>query len=108
MSISEEKVIDFITIDHKTGDVFLSISDHLPWDDMESDHLAYLAKKLESYLAFVESGELNRRYPGYEDRKVVINLVQKYTAPENIDTKLNQIKELIGDSNISFQWGGID
>ena len=86
----------------------MSISDHLPWDGLEIDHLAHLAKKLESYLAFVESGELNRRYPGYEDRKVVINLVQKYAAPANITNKLNQTKEVIGEAGISFQWGGID
>lgn len=53
MSIEETEVIDFIGIDKEQGEVSLTISDHLEWDD---NHLFILQKKLNSYISFIESG----------------------------------------------------
>ena len=52
-SIDQTDKIDFVTIEYKTGDVLLSISDHLSWDQDEGEHLLMLQAKLNTYLAFV-------------------------------------------------------
>lgn len=61
MSVENTQVIDLIGFEESTGKVILTIADHLPWDD--SEHLPLLQKKLISYLAFIESGEIYESYP---------------------------------------------
>ena len=57
MSVEEPAKIDFAAFDPKAGEVRLIISDHLDWTE-EGEHLLLLQSKLNSYLAFVESGEI--------------------------------------------------
>jgi len=58
MSIEQADKIDFVNIEDKTGDVLLSISDHLSWDEGEGEHLLMLQAKLNTYLAFIEGGQM--------------------------------------------------
>src|SRR6266540_2021756 len=62
MSISETDKIDVIGIDSASGDVILTVSDHLDWEDVGT-HLLQLQEKLNTYLAFIESGEMLESYP---------------------------------------------
>jgi hypothetical protein len=84
MSIDQADTIDFATIDKVAGDLWLTISDHLPWDENEGSHLALLQKK-SAYLRFVESGEVFKNVPGAEGRSIVINLVGKFPLSQNAD-----------------------
>ena len=47
------------------------------WDD--SEHLLLLQEKLNSYLAFIESGEIYESYPRAMGRQLVIDLVLKHS-----------------------------
>ncbi len=81
MTIEQTNVIDFLTLEHVTGDVLLSISDHLEWEpgtDEEGEHLWLLQEKINKYLAAMESGEIFEKYPEMKGRKLVINIVGKY------------------------------
>ena len=78
MAIDQPDVVDLMTIDKLSGDVLLSISDHLPWGDLESAHLVLLQSKLNRYLSFIESGDMVDKCPETNGRKVVINLVCKF------------------------------
>ena len=82
MAIDQPDVVDLVTIDKLSGDVLLSISDHLPWGDLESAHLVLLQSKLNRYLSFVESGDMVDRFPETSGRKIVINLVCKFPPSE--------------------------
>ena len=62
-------MIDVIGIDRQTGQVVLTISDHLDWSDSIA-HQKILQEKLNRYLAFVESGEIMESYPDAKDRAV--------------------------------------
>ena len=59
MSIAETQKIDIVAT--KPGDsvVQLVITDHLGWDDFHA-HSLLLQEKVNTYLAFVESGQLGR------------------------------------------------
>ena len=76
MAIENSNVIDFCAVD-KQGNVVLTISDHLMWDDTKG-HLLLLQSKINAYLRTIESGELLENYPEARDKKVVINLVMQY------------------------------
>jgi hypothetical protein len=73
MSVDQADTIDFATIDTDSGDLWLTISDHLPWDlNNESNHLVLLQNKLNAYLRFVESGEVFKEIPNAKGRGIVI------------------------------------
>jgi hypothetical protein len=67
MSIDQTDTIDFATIDKTSGDVWLTISDHLPWEENEDDHLVLLQNKHDAYLRFIESGEVFKKVPDTRD-----------------------------------------
>jgi hypothetical protein len=77
MSVEETNVIDIIGIDQQTGEVVLTISDHLDWADSIA-HQKILQEKLNRYLAFVESGEISESYPDAKDRTVAIHVVFQF------------------------------
>jgi hypothetical protein len=63
MSNDQTNSVDFATVDEASGDLWLTISDHLPWDQDEGSHLTFLQNKLNLYLRFVETGEVFKKYP---------------------------------------------
>ena len=81
MSVEQLDVVDVISTD-KSGQVVLTISDHLDWSNSE-EHQTILQAKLNKYLAFVESGELLNRYSDAKDRPVAIEVVLKYRPDQS-------------------------
>jgi uncharacterized protein DUF6572 len=67
MSVEQTDVVDILGIDRETGHVVLTISDHLDWSD-SARHQIILQKKLNRYLAFVESGEILEQIPKREEQ----------------------------------------
>jgi len=61
VSVEQPDVVDIISTDTRTGDVVLTVSDHLDWSDSPL-HQMILQTELNRYLAFVESGDLLQRY----------------------------------------------
>jgi len=74
MTVEQTNKVDLISVDPKTQDVVMTISDHLDWADKET-HLLLLQEKINSYLAFIESGEILASYPIAKGRPVVIDVV---------------------------------
>ena len=77
MAVDQAKIVDAMGVDPVTGEVVLTISDHLKWGD-GGHHLQVLQEKLNTYISFVESGELHRVYPGSSNRAVLIDLVARH------------------------------
>lgn len=78
MSVDQTNVIDAIGIDNVTGDLVLTIADHREWKECSNEHLLLLQEKLNTYLRFVESGEISQTYMDAKDRSVLIDVVCKY------------------------------
>ena len=77
MAVDNSKVVDFVGVDKTSGEVVLTVSDHLEWTDSVS-HQTILQAKLNSYLAFVESGELLQEYSDAKGRLVAFNIIFKF------------------------------
>ncbi|MDR6534474.1 DUF6572 domain-containing protein [Variovorax soli] len=60
MTVENTSIVDAVGTDTETGEVRLSIIDHLPWD---TEHLRLLQDKINVYLGFIESGEIYVSYP---------------------------------------------
>lgn len=78
MSIEQTNTVDIASVDRDSGDFLLTISDHLPWDREENQHILLLQEKINAYLRFVESGEMMNKYPDANGRNIVINVVSKF------------------------------
>ncbi len=103
MSIEQSEKIDLIGIDKKSGEVMLTISDHLDWIDMNS-HLVLLQEKLNSYLRFFESGEIYESYPRARGKKVLIEISFKYLPNKLGFSFLNSASEIVKDSGMELRW----
>ena len=77
MTVEQTKVIDIISLDKRTGQVVLTVSDHLEWND-RTRHQEILQAKLNAYLAFIESGEILEKYPDAVERTIAVKVVLKF------------------------------
>lgn len=81
MSVEDSEVIDFIGQDKGTGEVVLTISDHLDWSDVRQ-HIRILQEKLNCYIRFIESGQIYAKYPTSKHKTLTIEIMGKYPLPE--------------------------
>jgi hypothetical protein len=99
----QEKVIDVIGVDKKTGEVILTVSDHLSWED-EMKHLLLLQEKINSYLAFIESGEILESYPDAKNRSPVISIKAMHEPSAEALRFFAKVKNVAAGAGIGFQY----
>ena len=104
VAVDQIDAIDFASIDKESGDLWLTISDHLSWDENEEKHLVLLQHKLNAYLRFVESGEMFKKIPAAEGRGVVINLVGKFPLSQKGNTLLEKARVAIEGAGLRLQF----
>jgi len=101
MSIIDKDKIDSIGIDKENGNVILGISDQLDWSN-EYEHLIMLQDKINSYLNFIESGEIYESYPKAKDRNIEIMIYAKYDITEKGEEFFNFAYNTIVESGFSL------
>lgn len=79
MSITDTNIIDVIGVDPSKGIARLGISDHLEWGHSEEKHLLLLQEKINSYLRFIEGGELYEHYPDARNCRCEIEVIAKHS-----------------------------
>jgi hypothetical protein len=102
LSVENRDVVDLVGVDRFSGRVILTIADHLQWDSDE--HLVTLQDKLNTYLRFIESGELATRYPDAKDRQPQITVVFKHPPDEPAMKFLESVSEVIKSAGIDFRY----
>jgi hypothetical protein len=102
MSVEQSNVIDLITVDKEDGHITLIISDGLEWGT--DRHLLKLQDKLNSYLSFIQSGDLLRKYPAAQGKRVHLDLVCKFTPDEESKQFLQLCAEAIMDAGYQFRY----
>lgn len=103
MSVDQTHVVDAMGIDSQTGDMVLTIVDHLEWSVSGKDHLLLLQEKLNSYLSFVESGEILQAYPDAGGRSIVIDVVCKYTLTEPATQFFAQAEPIVQEAGMKLR-----
>lgn len=82
MTVENFEVIDGLGISKESGEVVLTISDHLPWDTA-SEHFEKLEGKIGRYLDFIRSGQLLESVPDAAKRQVRISVFCKHQPDDN-------------------------
>lgn len=102
MALEQTNVIDSIGIDNQTDRVVLSIIDGFDWQDEET-HLCLLQEKINTYLAFLEGGEIYSSYPEAGGRKFEIQVLAQYDFPPTGNEFLAAAKEVIEAAGYEFR-----
>lgn len=104
MSITETGKIDIIASRPNSSAVKLVITDHLTWDDLDT-HARLLQEKINTYLDFVESGQLRRlqtpRIP--ESPEIHITLAVQHPPSANAEVFLAQVREFLARVSVYFE-----
>jgi hypothetical protein len=103
MSVEEPSKIDFSVFEPQSGDVRLLITDHLDWKE-GGEHLLLLQNKLNSYLAFIESGEIYTKLPKAIGRKIVIEVVGKFPLSDEASRFYRLAGKAIEDAGFSLRF----
>lgn len=104
MTIENALAVDAIGINKETGDVHLTISDHLPWG---RSHYVLLEAKVNAYLNFAESGEIYTTYPDARGRNLVVHLIAKYRPTPDAEMVFSQISEYLEARGLTFVHNGL-
>ncbi len=104
MSVAETDSIDAIGIEQQEKRIYLSIIDPLAWDD-ENVHLYTLQEKINTYLYFIESGELLKAFPDAKGFDVAIELLLKHMPSNAALDFLDKTIQILLDKQILFTFG---
>lgn len=101
MSVLDKNKIDAISTD-KENTVVLTISDHLEWEDNE--HLQVLQDKINSYLDFIEGGQIYESYPSAVGKKIIIQIVFKYLPNNKAQEFLEKVDKIVKGVGYGFNY----
>jgi len=104
MTVMETNTIDFVVPKNQHGDAELVLVDQLPWKIDEGDHLVMLQDKINTYLAFVETGQLVGDFPKAKGRKVVLKINALYAPSEQGEKFLAAVRPIVGQLGIELKF----
>ena len=102
MAIEDLGSIDAIGVDRETGFVVLTVADAWDWSD-EVKHLEVLQAKLNSYLNFIESGEVWSSFPDSAGRTVVVDIVMRYKLPTAAEEFIAKARHIFSEQGIQLR-----
>lgn len=73
MALEETTIVDAIGVERNTGFVVLTLTDAWDWED-EEKHLSALKDKINTYLFYIETGELLDTCPEAAFRTLAIDV----------------------------------
>ena len=106
MSVTDTRSIDAISVEKDSGACVLTIADHLEWGD--DKHLLMLQEKLNSYLAFVESGEIAEHVQDAQEREIHVNVVMLHEPDDQALNFLRVAAETIKGAGFTLRWALVD
>jgi hypothetical protein len=103
MTVENTNVVDGAGSDKQTGEIVLTISDHLAWDD-EATHFRLIEKKISSYLDFIKSGQVFESFPQATQAPIRITLIHQHPLTESASRFLSAAQRQLGSTGISFSY----
>jgi hypothetical protein len=107
MSVLDTDVIDYVYLEDATQTPVLVVSDPLKWtvdDDAEEDHLEALREKLNSQIAYVESGQIRGIFPPYDGGEVRVEVIARHALTTTAREFYAVARRVMAESNIVLQF----
>jgi hypothetical protein len=102
MALADPDKIDFIGI-APDGYCVLTIADDLDWSEPEQ-HITALKEKLNTYVDFIRSGEIENAYPAGRDNELKILVALRDQPPTTGVEFFTTAKQTITALGIEFSW----
>jgi len=80
MSLDDTSTVDAAGVDRVSGNVVLTIADSWDWDNIPRLLFA-LQEKLNSYIQFIEGGQVFESFPEARGRGVIIDIITRFPMP---------------------------
>lgn len=103
MSVESADTVDAIGVDKITGDVVLTAIDPSSWED-EEKHIELLQAKLNTYLRFLEGGEIFQTYPQASGRRLLIRVIAQFKPTNKGLEFLKVSKRTIEEAGFGFEF----
>lgn len=106
MSIEDVNKVDMIGIP-KDNELIVSlgITDHLSWNNEIENHLFLLQEKINSYIRFIESGEIYESFPIAKGRaEFLIEIFFQHKIPQEGISFLGKVNEYLSSTNIRLRY----
>jgi len=101
MTVENIDIIDALGIEKDTGEIILTISDHLPWNS-NSDHFEILEKKIGRYLDFIQSGQLVESIQDASKRRLRISIFCKHEPDDHAYNFLKAAERELAEFGIAI------
>ncbi|SDO04833.1 hypothetical protein SAMN04487897_107188 [Paenibacillus sp. yr247] len=102
MTLENANELDSIGLDKVTGEVNLTIKDDVDWNDIQL-HLSLLQEKINTYLSFIESGEIDSSYPKSINKRKKITIYFKHQVCDEAIEFLTQANQIVIDAGFGFE-----
>ncbi|KVD94720.1 hypothetical protein WS63_03555 [Burkholderia stagnalis] len=103
MTILDSNTVDVIGTLPERNLVVLSISDHLEWGMETAEHLLLLQEKINTYLGYIESGEVYTSFPSAKGRNFMIRVYFKHEPDAEADTFIGRAASVLRDAGIELE-----
>jgi Family of unknown function (DUF6572) len=100
MSIEETNKIDIVATSPDGDVVKLVIADHLDWEDPKR-HLLLLQAKINAYVAFIESGQINEVAP--DCSRVCVAIASEYALPVIAEQFVAKAREVLSSLGVELK-----
>lgn len=103
MGLRDLDIVDLVAIDESTGYVVLIIEDDEEWF-FQGEHLILLEEKINTYLRYIEDGELFELYPQAKERGIVIKIIGKYPFTRLGEVFIEKVNKILEKAGYGFQY----
>jgi hypothetical protein len=105
MSVLETDIVDYVYLDEQALMPVIVVSDPLTWRPPEDEtHLDVLREKLNSQIAFVESGQIRSVWPGYAGGLVKVEVMARYPRTEAAEAFYNVAAGVMQKANMTLDF----
>jgi hypothetical protein len=101
MSLDNLEVVDAVGTDKATGEIVLSLLDPWDWED-PGEHLLALQAKINTYLGFVQSGQIYEDYPAAVGKTLQIEVISRFPIPDVAVTFLDHASAVASQLDITI------
>ncbi len=95
--------IDLVAYNKETDTVHLIIMDEEEWED-SSKHIDNLHEKILGYIAFIENGAYDQKYPEMYNKEIIIDVVFENDPTKDGQQFLTQISQVLNDTGYYIEF----
>jgi hypothetical protein len=105
MSVREVDIVDYVYLEDDTQTPVLVVSDPMSWKPPEDeDHFELLREKLNSQIAFVDSGQIRSIWEPYSGGLVRVEVVARHALSEAAREFYGLAAKVMREANMDLQF----